>query len=163
MPRLKKGSPAALAWGRKMKRLRSPKTKSKRRSTTTPKRRKSIKYRGRSMAKKKRSKSRKTATFLGINTGKAVAAGLYGAARARISNFLAPYTAKLPLGNVADEAGMVIGLTLIKKFLLKRAGILRDAATIGQGIEFARIGEAFATGRVSLGALTPTTNQGNLF
>ena len=161
MARLKKGSAAAKAWGRRMKRLRSGSTKSKKRYSK-PKR---IKTKVRYMPKKKRSRSKKTASIFGINTGKALAAGLYGAVRARMSNFLAPYTAKIPAGVVSDEVGMVVALQLLKKFALKRAGVLRDSATIGQAIEFARIGEAVSTGQINLGGLAPAANaqQGNLF
>jgi len=160
MARFKKGSAEAKAWGRRMRRLRGgSKTKSKKRYSK-PKR---IKSRVRYMPKKKRSRSRKSAAIFGINTGKALAAGLYGAVRARMSNFLAPYTAKIPAGVVSDEVGMVVALQLVKKFALKKAGVLRDSATIGQAIEFARIGEAVATGRINLGIAAPTAQQGNLF
>lgn len=161
MARLKKGSAAAKAWGRKMRRLRGGGKSKSRKRYSKPKRIKSkVRYMPR---KKKRSRSRKSAAIFGINTGKALAAGLYGAVRARMSNFLAPYTAKIPAGVVSDEVGMVVALQLVKKFALKRAGVLRDSATIGQAIEFARIGEAVATGRINLGIAAPQNQQGNLF
>jgi len=160
---MKKGSAEAKAWGRKMKRLRKAKSKPRKRSRSVSK---TIKSRRRYMPKKKkRSRSKRSANIMGINTGKALAAGLYGAVRARMSAVLAPYTSKIPAGAVSDEVGMVIALQMGKKFLFKRAGVLRDSATIGQAIEFARIGEAVATGSINLGALTPQTtqNSGNLF
>lgn len=156
MARLKKGSAAAKAWGRKMQRLRNPKSKS-----PSHKRRKTIKRRQTRMPKKKRSRTRRNPSILGINTSKMLAAGLYGAVRARMSNFLAPYTSRIPIGAVGDEIGMVVALQLIKKFALKKAGVLRDSMTIGQSIEFARIGEAVATGQLNLGLLTPKANAGN--
>lgn len=159
MARFKKGSAAAKAWGRKMKRLRNPKKSSR------PKKRSSkIKRRKRTMPKRRKvRRSKKSASVLGINTGKAIAAGLYGAVRARMSNFLAPYTRIIPAGAVTDEVGMVVALQVIKKFALKKAGVLRDAATVGQGIEFARIGEAIATGQLNLGALGAQTNAGGFY
>jgi len=125
----------------------------KRKKSSNPSRSK-IKRRKRTMPKRKKvSRKRGSASILGINTGKALAAGLYGAVRARMSNFLAPYTRIIPAGAVTDEVGMVIALQVIKKFALRKAGVLRDAATVGQGIEFARIGEAVATGQLNLGSL----------
>ena len=163
MARLRKGSAEAKAWGRRMQRLRGGKTKSKKRSRSTSKKIKSkVRYMPR--YKKKRRSTKKTMSIFGINTTKALSAGLYGAVRARMSNILAPYTAKIPLGVVSDEVGMVVALQLLKKFAIKKAGVLRDAATFGQAIEFARIGEAVATGQVNLGALSPQAQaNGNLF
>ena len=108
--------------------------------------------RGKSMAKRKtRRATRKSMSILGINTAKALAAGLYGAVRARTSNTIAPYTSRIPLGNVSDEAGMLLVSTLAKKYLVKRSGVLRDALTAGQTIELARIGEAIASGNLGIG------------
>jgi len=167
MARLKKGSPAAKAWGRKMKRLRAGTSVKKKSRSTTPKRRKSIKQRKRTMPKKKRKVSRKSKTmsFWGINLGKGGAAALYGAVRARASNYLAPYTSKIPAGAISDEIGMLAATQLVKKFAVKKAGILRDALTLGQAIEFARIGEAIATGQVNLGSFGNNQQEanGNLF
>lgn len=162
MGKLKKGSAAAKAWGRKMKRLRSKSTRS-----TTPKRRKITKLRKRTMPKRRKKATRrssKTMSIWGINLGKGGAAALYGAIRARASNYLQPYTSKIPVGAVSDEVGMIIATQMAKKFVFKKAGIAREALTLGQAIEFARIGEAVATGQINLGALTATqTNSGNLF
>ena len=165
MVKLKKGSAAAKAWGRKMKRLRAArKPKSKRSSTL--KRRKSIKYKRAKprMAKKKRKSYRKSASVWGINTSKAAAAGIYGAGRSRMSTLLSPYTSMLPAGAISDEVGMIVALQLLKKMVFKKAGVMREAATAGQAIEFARIGEALAMGQINLGGLSPQqTNSGNLF
>ena len=167
---LTKGSPAAKAWGRKMKRLRNASKPKRKKSRSSSVRRKTIKRRTRStMAKKKKKKKRSTSrkrstSIWGINLGKAGSAGLYGAMRARLSNTIRPYTQRLPLGVVSDEIGMVIALQALKKFAFKRAGILRDAATHGQSIEFARIGEAAASGQINLGMLSPSPqSNGNLF
>ena len=161
MVRLIKGSKQAKAWGAKMRRLRNPKTKSRK---TSIKRKSKTKSKKRyTMAKKKRRVSRKTASIWGINTAKALSAGIYGAGRARLSNVIAPYTSKIPAGAAADEVGMVIALQMLKKFAFKKAGVLREAATAGQAIEFARIGELVATGQLGLGGLTPNANSGNLF
>ena len=164
MARLKKGSAQAKAWGRKMKRLRSKSTHS-----TTHKRRKTIKSRRkypmvkRRYAKKRVSRKSKTMSLFGINLGKGGAAALYGAIRARASGYLIPYTSKIPAGAVSDEVGMLIATQLAKKMVFKKAGILREALTMGQTIEFARIGEAVATGQLNLGALSANQNSGNLF
>ena len=107
--------------------------------------------RGKSMAKRKTRRATRSMSILGINTAKALAAGLYGAVRARTSNTIAPYTSRIPLGNVSDEAGMLLVSTLAKKYLVKRSGVLRDALTAGQTIELARIGEAIASGNLGIG------------
>ena len=147
---IKKGSAAAKAWGRKMKLLRS------RKSRSPSIKRKVIKSRKRTMVKRRRvtkrrvSRKRKSTSILGINTMKALAAMLYGGTRSKTSNLIAPYTARLPLGNVSDEAGMLIVTTMAKKYLVKRAGVARDALTAGQTIELARIGEAVASGQLGI-------------
>lgn len=87
-------------------------------------------------------------SILGINTAKALSAMLYGGVRSKTSNMLAPYTSRIPLGNVSDEVGMLAVTTLGKKFLFKKAGTFRDALTAGQTIELARIGEAIASGQL---------------
>jgi len=97
---------------------------------------------------------------MGINTAKALSAALYGALRMRTSNMIAPYTSKIPLGNVADEAGMLLVTTLGKKFLFKRAGTMRDAMTAGQTIELARIGEAVASGSLGINLFGGINNSG---
>ena len=66
---------------------------------------------------------------------------------------LAPYTSRIPLGNVSDEVGMLVVSTLGKKYLFKKAGALRDAMSAGQTIELARIGEAIASGSLGIGLL----------
>ena len=150
MVKMKKGSAAAKAWGAKMKRLRN-RSKPKSRSISI-KRGKSIKSKTRTMAKRKRTTKRRTSkrsvSILGINTAKALSAMLYGGVRSKTSDILAPYTSKIPLGNISDEVGMLAVTTLGKKFLFKKSGTFRDALTAGQTIELARIGEAIASGQV---------------
>ena len=147
MAKLKKGSAAAKAWGRKMKRLRN-KPKSKRRKSSNlikskPKRRMAK----RRKTTKKRS-SKRSASLFGINSAKAISAMIYGAIRMKTSSAIAPYASKIPLGNISDEAGMLVVTTLGKKYLFKRAGTMRDALTAGQTIELARVGEAIISGNV---------------
>ena len=98
---------------------------------------------------------------MGINTAKALAAAIYGAVRMKTSNMIAPYTSKIPLGNISDEAGMLIVATLGKKYLFKREGVLREAMTAGQTIELARIGEAVATGSLGINLLGGSESSGN--
>ena len=144
MARLKKGSAAAKAWGAKMRRLRSPK---KRRKKPIQRR---TKQKNKTMAKRKTTRRTRTASLFGVNTAKALGAGIYGALRSRTSLMLAPYTSRIPLGNVSDEVGMLVVSTLGKKYLFKKAGTLREALTAGQTIELARIGEAVATGSLGI-------------
>jgi len=159
MAKLKKGSAAAKAWGRRMKRLRKGSYSTNSNSVTKLKKRTMAKRRT-----KKRSKKQKS-SILGINTAKATAAVLYGAIRAKTSQFLSPYTSKIPLGSISDEVGMIAASWAGKKFLFKGSGVLRDALTIGQTIELARIGDAAISGQIGLGFLggTATTTGTNIF
>lgn len=166
MARMKKGSAAAKAWGRKMKRLRSPTRKSKKKSRST------TKLKGRTMAKsrytrKPKRRVKRSMSIMGINVGKATAAMIYGAMRARTSQMLAPYTQKLPFGNIADEVGMIAASWAGKKYLFKGSGVIRDALSIGQSIELARVGDAVISGTagipfLNMGGATPNSNT-NIF
>lgn len=146
--KLKKGSAEAKAWGRKM--VRSPKrktlTKLKRNSTMVKR-------------KTKRRTSRKSNKVLGLNVSKVSSAMLYGALRGRTSDFLSRYTAKIPLGNISDEIGMFLLASAGKKYIFKKSGILREALTIGQGIEMARVGEAIINGQVGIGGMSANSTS----
>lgn len=127
--------------------------KASKKKTKSRKNSNSIKYKPkRRMAKKKvkRRSYKRSASILGINTSKALAAMIYGAVRGRTSNAIAPYTSKLPLGNVSDEVGMLGVQYALKKFLFKKAGIGRDVLNNGQAIELARIGEAVSSGSLGI-------------
>lgn len=169
MARYKKGSKEAKAWGRRMARLRSaPTRKRKKRNSATKYIRKTMVKR-RYTKKAKRRTTKKSFSMLGINSGKAISAMMYGAMRSKTSNMISPYTAKLPLGNISDEVGMIGTTFLLKKYLFKKAGILRDALNSGQTIELARIGEAVANGDVGIPFLNgnvssgATSTNGNIF
>lgn len=160
MARLKKGSKEAKAWGQKMKRARNKTLK----SPTVKRRKPTIKYKNKTMAKRKTTKRRstkKSKSFFGINTGKAISAMIYGGIRSKTSNMLMPYTSKIPLGNISDEAGMLLASTLAKKYLFKSSGILRDSLTAGQNIEFARIGEAVFNGQLGLNLFGNAQKEAN--
>lgn len=122
----------------------------------------------RTMAKRRKSTrrksyGRKSGSILGVNTAMALGAIAYGAIRSKTSDMLAPVTAKIPLGNISDEATMLIVTTLGKKFLVKKQGVLRDMLTAGQTIELARIGEAVISGDIKLGGSTSTSSNGYVF
>lgn len=138
---------------------------SKKSHSTSIKRHKQLNKKGRFMAKRKHKSSRKSSSMFGINTAGIVAPVLYGAVRSKISNYLAPYTSKIPAGAISDEVGMYLAAMLAKKFLFKQKGVLRDALSAGQNIELAMIGEAIASGQVNLGALgsSSTSDSGNIF
>lgn len=77
-----------------------------------------------------------------INT--AMYAAAYGGVRERISNFLAPYTSKVPLGTIGDEVVLGgVGYFLAKKSKNKMLKGIGRAALV---IEAARVGEAIADG-----------------
>lgn len=70
--------------------------------------------------------------------------GLYGAGRAKISNALTPFTSKIPLGTIADEAVM-FGLSYVLHSKVNNK-IVKDITLAGMAVEAARIGEAVADG-----------------
>ena len=152
-----------------MKRLRSGAAKPKRKSSTIKSKTTRTMAKRRTTRKPSRRTSKRSVSIMGINMGKATAAMLYGAMRAKTSNLLAPYTSKLPLGNIGDEVGMIAASIMGKKYLFKKAGVLRDALNAGQTIELARIGDAAASGELNLpflnmgaAAAAPTGNA-NIF
>lgn len=169
MAKLKKGSAAAKAWGRKMKRIRNSKSKKsspKRRGRTIKQPTKSYKVAKRRYRAKKKSYSRRR-TFGGAE--KYIAPLLYGMGRKKVSDFLASknITQKIPLGAISDETAMFGTAWALKKFLFKRKSVIRDALSSGQQIEMAMIGESIASGQVNLGALggstTETSSNGYVF
>ena len=123
--------------------------------------------RGYQMAKRRKvKKSRRTSkksSILGLNAAAIVAPMLYGAVRGKTSALIAPYTAKIPLGTIGDEVGMYALATIGKKYLFKKAGVVRDALTAGQVIEMARIGEALISGELGLFGNKETASNGNIF
>lgn len=151
---IKKGSAKAKAWGAKMRRLRNSKNRKKRSPIIKLKAKRRMVKRRKST---KRRSVKRSASILGINTSKAMAAAIYGALRSKTSNLIAPYVSKLPLGNVADEAGMLAVSYFGKKMLFKKAGLGREVLNAAQIIELARIGEAVSTG--SLGINLPFGNS----
>jgi hypothetical protein len=80
----------------------------------------------------------------------------YGAARQYLSNWLAPVTAKVPLGSIADEVVMGGVCYLAAK---NTSGMIRDMAVKGLVIENARLGEAIISGQV-LGGMTTSSASG---
>lgn len=114
------------------------------------KNKRSVVYRFKKKARRAASKAKPLGGLLG--------AGLYGAVRARVSNYLQQYTNKIPLGNVSDEVGMLAVNYVAGKYIGRKLPIVRDMAKAGNMIEAARIGEAIATGSLgSIGAATTST------
>jgi len=106
------------------------------------------------MARRRRGRSRgrsfgKSKLF-GLG-GIVVGAIAYGAVRSKISTALMPVTAKIPLGSISDEVGMLVTLTLAKKFIGHKVPLVSQICTAGQYIELARIGEEIANGTLSFG------------
>lgn len=68
---------------------------------------------------------------------------VYGMARQKVSMMLEPVTAKIPLGNIADELVM----STVTYFLAKKGtGFIKKVGFSGLAIESARLGEAIAQG-----------------
>lgn len=112
--------------------------------------------------KKKRAATRRRAAFKKVRRkakgmltgqmGQMIAAGGYGAVRARVSNFVAPLAQKLPFaGNIADEVAAMIGLWGAKKLLGSRVPLVTKVANAGMLIEAAQIGQAIGSGNLGIG------------
>jgi hypothetical protein len=96
----------------------------------------------RTVTKKARSKARSNSKVSVSNT--ILPAMVYGGLRAKISNALAPITAKVPLGSVADE--VVLGITGYMLAKKSKNKFLKQAGMSMLIVESARAGEAVATG-----------------
>ena len=85
-------------------------------------------------------------------------AAIYGGVREKVSNLIAPLTAKIPLGTIADE--VVLGT--IHYFGAKKVSnpMLKSIFRAGLIVESARIGEAIADG-TALNSMKPTTTNNN--
>lgn len=102
--KMKKGSASAKAWGRKMAKLRN-KTLTKSWKPTMARRRKST----------KKAYSRSSPKFNA--TGALMGGVIYGAARQKVSQIIAPFTAKIPGGVYADN----VALGLLSYVVAKKA------------------------------------------
>jgi len=122
------------------------KSKSSKRVATTRTR---IKSKKRKMVRRKRKSTRRRSA----KSMKFVAPMLYGAARQYLSSYLVPLTSKIPLGAISDEVGIYAASWAAKKYLFKGKSVLRDALSVGQKIELARIGESVVNGQVNLGGI----------
>lgn len=94
--------------------------------------------------------------------GLMLGAGLYGAVRSKMSNFIAPYTTWIPGGAVADEVGMLLANYGVKKMVGNKVPMLKDVLKAGKTIEYARIGETIAMGGLNLGAIGGQSNSNQL-
>ena len=94
--------------------------------------------------------------------GGALSAAFYGGVRGRISDAIAPFASKIPLGTIAEEAALATSAFFIaKKVKNKQVKNVARAALI---IESARIGEAIADGSAFRGmAATGDAPSGNIF
>jgi len=106
-------------------------------------------------AKAHYTKHKKSYGLLGV----LMSAGIYGAFRAKVSNYLSQYTSRIPLGNVSDEVGMGLLCILGKKFIGNKVPMAKKVFDAGLYIECARIGEAAATGQLGLGTTSGSNND----
>ena len=94
-------------------------------------------------------------------TGAMIGGGLYGVARAPISNLAAPLTNMIPGGQYADE----IAMGLISYFAAKKgSGMIRQAGLAGLTIESARVSEQITGGMLGSygGSSMGAPQNGNL-
>lgn len=121
------------------------------------------------MAKKSKTRTvyKKVKTHYKRNKGSygimatVLGAGVYGAFRAKVSNYLSQFTSKIPLGTISDEVGMGLMCILGKKFLGRKVPMLKKVFDAGLVIESARIGEAVATGQLSLSSTSSSSTVGD--
>ena len=82
---------------------------------------------------------------------------VYGALRPYVSGLIAPLTNKIPLGNLADEAGM----GLLNYFVAKRGGMFGSIARKGLIIENGMIGSSLSG--MFLSGTSTASNGGSLW
>ena len=117
----------------------------KRRRTVTKRARSRPSFR----AKRRRSKGTNPTSVI-------IPAVIYGAARERVSGFIAPFTARVPLGGLADELGMgVLGFMAAKR----GKGLLKKVGMAALTIESARVGSSVINGSL----LRPQAQSGLSF
>lgn len=109
---------------------------------------KSKKARGPTMAKRRGFGGRRRGGMDPL-LGTALAAAVYGGTRERISNYISPFTSKVPaLGNYSDEVVLgVAGYLLAKgKVPYLKGDMARNAGKAVLIIESARVGSGIANG-----------------
>jgi len=110
--RLKKGSAAAKAWGAKMRKLRLGVSSSKSKIGGKMAKRRAV---------RRTIKRRVKRTSAKMNLGMTIAGGVgYGALRQKISDLIAPLTAKIPGGVYADN----LALGIVSYLAAKQGGKL---------------------------------------
>lgn len=83
----------------------------------------------------------------------------YGAVREYASNKLAPITARIPLGNISDEAALIATAYIAKRFVGRKVPLVADVANAAMVIELARIGEAGVKGQIGLGSSSSSVSS----
>lgn len=112
----------------------------------------------RSFARGARRSFRRASAMSG-GMGGDISAGIYGAVRAKVAEWVTPFSNMLPLGNMSDE----VVLYIANRFVEKRVPALRGVAHNGRIVEAARIGELLMTQGLSFGGGQSSTNSGKLF
>jgi len=103
----------------------------------------SVKRKLNKMRKKRKSKSYKSGN--GLKPMQIlVGGGIYGAARRYLDAFVKPVTSKIPLGGIADEAGLFALMWVLNKNIKNK--MVKQITIGGMAVEAARMGEAFSDG-----------------
>lgn len=76
-------------------------------------------------------------------------AGVYGAARGRLETLIAPVSAKIPMGAIADE--VVLGTAAFLAGRYMKNPMVKKLSKAVLIVEAARIGDALASGQVKMG------------
>lgn len=85
-----------------------------------------------------------------------VGGGAYGAIRSYIDGAIKPFTSKIPLGTIADEAVLFAGAYLLNKNVKNKT--IKSIAIAGMAVEASRIGEALRDGS----AFNMSSNSSNV-
>lgn len=90
-----------------------------------------------------------------IKTG--ITAGFYGAVRGTLSNYLKPFTAKIPAGDYADELGLIVVSHFAKKGTFGKQ--FKEIGKAGLVVESAVLGRSLAENKLNFGGSANTENS----
>jgi len=113
-------------------------------------RRKTAKIRTRYVRAKK--SYRKSSSSSSMNPNKVILPALvYGAVRVPIANVVSNFTKNIPLGSLADNVGMGVGMYFLAK---KGKGMVKQVGLAGLIVESAQAGQELVANGFSLNAVT---------
>jgi hypothetical protein len=94
--------------------------------------------------------------------GTILGAMAYGAVREKAAVWIAPLTARIPLGNASDEVALGASAWILNKFVGRKVPLLKPVFKGAMIIESARIGELIANGNLGIGNKNSMSSSGLL-